>query len=322
MAAISFFCGRDAPNPFTLEPLEPDDDGAFSDVTKDESVAQQMSADAHKPPNSPPAAGALGPDTSLAARYATLGARLARTDEAAAQRAEVQGAIDELCELRDSGGLNVALAHVNFDAVGDDVLRRLFEALVTQQLSYASCAVLVERALTPRVLALEQPASRVLFTTLELTLACHPKAIVDGLLVPTFAHEQIGPAQSEVVCRLLKEAVKAPLVEHFLQVVSTGQSGSASGRWGEQQLAILQQAINRKVSLSSALVLALLEQAAASSERHRQSLKFAKLLLTLVQRFGAELAPHAELALSIAQKSETFMKGPLCKAIAQAAKRR
>lgn len=317
MSAICLFAsvGPAQPNPFSVEPAQPAVGVRAAERPADPPAA---AADAPRPDN----AGVPRPDAALAARCARLSARLAARGEAQAQRDDVQAAIDELCALRDSGELNAALAHVAFGAVGDDVLRQLFEALVTQHLSYASCAALVERAVAPRALALEQPASRALFATLELTLARHPKAIVDGLLVPTFAHAQIGPAQSEVVCRLLKEPVKPPFVEHFLRAVAAQPGGSAGGRWGEQQVAMLQQAINRKVALSPPVVLALLEQAAASAERLRQSLKFAKLLLVLVQRFGAEVAPHAELALSIARRSETFMKAPLCRAIAEAAKRR
>ncbi|KAJ1619078.1 hypothetical protein T492DRAFT_430391 [Pavlovales sp. CCMP2436] len=156
----------------------------------------------------------------VAAECAAVCTKLAAKSAGAGLQASVQAAIDVLCAMRDSGTLHASLVHMAFEAVSDDTLRLVFETVATHHLSYAGCVALVERALTPRVLALEQPASRALFATLEATLVRHPKAIVDGLLVPVFLREDIGPAQSEVVCRLLKEAVKPPFVEQFVQVLA------------------------------------------------------------------------------------------------------
>ena len=299
MAALLLFpsISPAQPNPFSLAiEIEDTADGEVNGMHAIEADLPLAEAVAAPGPASAPATGALAgvgaqdapgeEDAALAARCAKLGVQLAAQGDSTAARAAVHAAIAELCALRDAGQLHAALPLVAFAPVGDDALRVAFEALVTPQLSYACCAALVERALAPRALALEQPASRALFATIELTLARHPKAVVDGLLVPTFAHERIGPAQSEVVCRLLRDAVKPPFVELFLHAVADERS-APSGCWGEQQVTILQQAVNRKVSPSPALVLALLEQAAASSERLKRSLKFAKLLLVLVQRFGA-----------------------------------
>lgn len=307
---LQLFDVGSAPNPFSLEPLAAP--GAPSNELLAPAPVLDDAARA--------SATASQPDAALVATCATISAQLAAKGTGATSRAEPQAAILALCELRDSGALLGALELVALDAVSDDVQRQLFEAVATHTLSYSSCVELVKRALLARVLRLEQPASRALFATVELTLDRHPKALVDGLLVPIFAQDGIGPAQAEVVCRLLKEAVRPPFVEHFVRAAVSDERGG--GPWSELQVGILQQAINRKIALAPTVVLAFLERAAASSERLKHSLKFAKLLLMLAQRFATEVAPHAELALRIAQTGETFMKSALNKAVGEAAKRR
>jgi hypothetical protein len=322
---LQLFDVGSAPNPFSLEPL-----AALGEPCGELDAPEAASVEPRARAPLPAAASAVNdselaaattaqPDSAVVAACATISAQLVAKGNGPASRADTQAAILALCELRDSGALLGALDLVSLDAVNDDVQRQLFEAVATHTLSYSSCVELVKRALLSRALRLEQPASRALFATVELTLDRHPKALVDGLLVPIFTQEGIGPAQAEVVCRLLKEAVRPPFVEHFVRAAVSDER--ASGGWSELQVGILQQAINRKIALAPAVVLALLEQAAASGDHLKQSLKFAKLLLMLVQRFGAEVAPHAELALQIAQKGETFMKSALTKAIAEAAKR-
>jgi hypothetical protein len=310
---LQLFDVGSAPNPFSLEPL-----AALGEPCGELDAPEAASVEPRARAPLPAAASAVNdselaaattaqPDSAVVAACATISAQLVAKGNGPASRADTQAAILALCELRDSGALLGALDLVSLDAVNDDVQRQLFEAVATHTLSYSSCVELVKRALLSRALRLEH------------TLDRHPKALVDGLLVPIFTQEGIGPAQAEVVCRLLKEAVRPPFVEHFVRAAVSDER--ASGGWSELQVGILQQAINRKIALAPAVVLALLEQAAASGDHLKQSLKFAKLLLMLVQRFGAEVAPHAELALQIAQKGETFMKSALTKAIAEAAKR-
>lgn len=325
-AAVSCFAvlGHDRPNPWALpeEAPEPVADGgldAIAQVSKEASDPEpsQAHADATPVEHSLGAAGAAH-DGSFERECSEVSAQLAADVSAVQGRAEMEHALERLCEWRDSGRLEAAVQHVSFDALSDDGLQRVMATVATAELSYASCLALMRSAMLGRVLALEQPASRSLFAMLQATVERHPKVVVDGLLAPVFAQEAIGPAQAEVVSRLLRDVLPVPFALHFLDVVLSPTA--PGGRWGDLQVGILQTALARKLPLTAAIVLALLEHARASSGRLKGSLKFAKMVLVLVQKYGAEIAPHAQLVVQIAQASETFMKAPLTKAANAAAR--
>lgn len=226
-------------------------------------------------------------------------------------------AIGVLQAWRDEGRLSRALPQVELSALSDAQLVELVGKLVSSNMSYVDTLGLVETLLLGRILRLEQPASRELFGVLQLVASSYPKAVAEALVVRIFCRRDIGPVQAEVANRVLKETLPEEAIVHFIATV-TGAGDDHLAPWGELQVSIMHHAVGRKVRLGSEVFQAVLCDAEKSAGALRKSLKFAKLLLLLMQQYGTHVPSNRDACVRLAEGSETFMMGPIKKMIEKA----
>ena len=169
----------------------------------------------------------------------------------------------------------------------------------------------------PRLLRLEQPASRTLFAALLALLQVHARAVLDELVLPTVWCNDgaLSAAQAEAVSRLLKELPEA-LLGRFVSQFLRGDADQPSS-WAEAQVVLLQVVLSRKPVLDGACVAELVVQADANVEALRGSLKFSNMLNTLVRFHAPQLRPHVLALRRVAEKLETFMKRSILQAVSR-----
>lgn len=220
--------------------------------------------------------------------------------------------------------MTAAAAALDATTLPDEALLTACQAAAKADVSGRAAAAFIAAVLQPRVVALEQPASRTLFSALLALLAAHPRPMLDELVVPSLrrgSSHAMSAAQAEALTRLLKELPQPLLgaaLSGFLAEAEAdhGDTGSSNG-WSEAQVAVLQTLLTRKPTLDAACIAALLVQADANVEALRKSLKFASLLNTLVRSHGPQLRPHVQEVRRIAERLESFMKKSILAAVAK-----
>lgn len=208
--------------------------------------------------------------------------------------------------------------------IRDDVVLSMIEIFIRKDSGFVWSAQILSYCLLPKLLCLEQPASRFLVTAVMQAAKLHPRAAVDALLVPLVLCEK-GPtkAQCDVINRMLKEC----LPDHHI-LSFCGKVFLASRRqqlpfsappfvlhdfldktlvWSEPACTVLQSILSHPISVDEELLDVLVNACGEEVVRFARSLKFSTFLLCLISNFGPCLKPHKSMLQRIAERTETFM---------------
>jgi hypothetical protein len=149
---------------------------------------------------------------------------------------------------------------------------------------------LLEYVLLPRVLALAKTASRALLTCCCNCVKANARVAVSSLFAPIVIRNP-GPAQCELVSRCLDDAARGD-DSLFSQFASAFLGHASAFDWTEGTVTVVQKVLSTIV-LSDDDCAKLLAQMQAQVATHRSSVKFAKLLLSVVSKFDANATSPA-----------------------------
>lgn len=225
--------------------------------------------------------------------------------------------LSHLLALSDPAAVRAACEKLDVAALPDEAVHCVCQAAALPDVSSRSAGALISSVVLPRLLRLEQPASRTLFAALLALLQVHARAVLDELVLPTVWCNDgaLSAAQAEAVSRLLKELPEA-LLGRFVSQFLRGDADQPSS-WAEAQVVLLQVVLSRKPVLDGACVAELVVQADANVEALRGSLKFSNMLNTLVRFHAPQLRPHVLALRRVAEKLETFMKRSILQAVSR-----
>lgn len=206
----------------------------------------------------------------------------------------------------------------------DDVVLSMIEIFIRKDSGFVWSAQILSYCLLPKLLCLEQPASRFLVTAVVQAAKFHPRAAVDALLVPLVLCEK-GPtkAQCDVINRMLKECLPDHHILSFCEKVflaSRRQQLPFAAPpsvlhdfldktlvWSEPACTVLQNILSHPISVDEELLDVLVNACGEEVVRFARSLKFSNFLLCLISNFGPCLKPHKSMLQRITERTETFM---------------
>lgn len=206
----------------------------------------------------------------------------------------------------------------------DDTILNMIKVFLRKDSGFAWSAQILSYCLLPKMLHLEEPASRFLVSAVIEAAEVHPRAVVDALLIPLVLCEK-GPskAQCDVFNRILKECLPDNHILSFCgkmflrnrrQQLPFGKPPfvledflSKSLVWTEPAWAVLQNMLSRSILLDEELLEALVSGCGEEVARFAKSLKFSNLLLCLLSNFGPRLKPYKSMFQKITEQTETFM---------------
>ncbi|XP_045176553.2 uncharacterized protein LOC123537066 [Mercenaria mercenaria] len=195
---------------------------------------------------------------------------------------------------------------VDFDNMSDDSIELVCQHLcqVSDSLSYSSAVCILTFVLGHRITQLSQNASRKLSGAVTLVAQKFPKQTVESVLVPCILQSEISPAQSEIVCKTLKDCTSASTKGYFIQKMIQNNF-----ILNENKIPVLQTVIDSSCDLTNDVFCSLLNCLNEASLSMEKNLKFGKLLLALVNKhtklFNQELKTKVE---HILDKHKTFLK--------------
>ncbi|XP_046563926.1 uncharacterized protein LOC124272765 [Haliotis rubra] len=169
----------------------------------------------------------------------------------------------------------------------DQVLAVVGRVLVkmSDSVTYRSCVALLAGLVTDKVRSLEQSAARTLQDTLISLAETFPHQLIDAIVVPAVVQE-LGAAQSEILCRLCKDSL-LPSHHAYLLRMFVRQTVTLS----EPSLTVLHVAMDTKPDLDEEDSTAILDCLSRSANQFHSNLKFGKLLLSFVNKYAKQWTP-------------------------------
>lgn len=189
-----------------------------------------------------------------------------------------------------------------------------------EELSWPSqvlCSVIL-----PKLLFLEEPASRVLVAAITEYCKLHQKAAVYALLFPLiFRREGINNPICDVITRIIRECLHPAHVSAFCQKLFCGEKDerrviclpchqhllSNELVWTESLFNLFQIILNHNVHLTQDSIDHIVYQAPQLAVNFSKSLKFGNFLLCFVTKCSPLLKSHKLLLIEAVEKTSTLV---------------
>ncbi|KAK9947933.1 hypothetical protein M0R45_003528 [Rubus argutus] len=181
----------------------------------------------------------------------------------------------------------------------------------------------------PKLLVLEEPASRVLMAATVEYCKLHQRAAEYALLFPLILRQEgINNPMYDVIARVIKESLHPAHVSSFCQKLLCGEKVERrviclpchkylitdTMVWTESLFSLLQSILNHNIHFTQSSVDHIVYQVQQLAEKFSNSLKFGNFLLCLVTKCSPFLKPHKLMLTKVVEQNKTFLtKSILCK---------
>lgn len=204
------------------------------------------------------------------------------SNETADHLAEIIGELLQPLSSNDLASLWRLLASENLT---EDQTNILTTAYIRETLPLSHVEIFCETILLPRIVALNQAPSRILYGNLTATCKLHSTGVLHGLLVPLAKNTNLSKIQADLIVRLLKEALPPFLQTLFIKEVCI-QLAAKRETLIDEQMDVLGKILS---SIESGMVtddiwLVLQEEMEVQVQNLSNSLKFSNILFQLVQK--------------------------------------
>uniref|UniRef100_A0A8C1FIC5 FA complementation group E n=1 Tax=Cyprinus carpio carpio TaxID=630221 RepID=A0A8C1FIC5_CYPCA len=176
---------------------------------------------------------------------------------------------------------------------------------LSPDLSHSTASAVITHLLLPKILSLAEPASRCLVTAVMSLCTRYPRPTCQALIEPVLQKGQTGSAQAEVLCRLVVDCLEP---HHMLLVFRTILGVS----WDEGVLSVIHALLDSELELSEEDFSLFTDQLCSQSPHFSKSMKFAKMLLSVLTKYQSHVNPACHHTLSSCLSfNETFLKKSL-----------
>uniref|UniRef100_UPI0037E83F1B Fanconi anemia group E protein n=1 Tax=Semicossyphus pulcher TaxID=241346 RepID=UPI0037E83F1B len=211
-----------------------------------------------------------------------------------------------LCDC-DPGQVEVLCSMLSLPDLPEQTLPKVCSSILAPSLdiSYSTAATLIRSLLLEKVLSLSEPASRCLVTAVTSLCTHCPRPMCHALIGPVLEDKNIGNPQAELLNRLIEGC----LDPHYRLLVLQMTFKIA---WSEAVLSIIHSLLDSKPDLSEELFTQFTEQLVSQGPHFTKSVKFAKMMLTVLTKYSSHVTAAHKHSLSGCQMlNETFLKKPL-----------
>ncbi|XP_053459690.1 Fanconi anemia group E protein isoform X8 [Nycticebus coucang] len=210
--------------------------------------------------------------------------------------------------LKTTGEMDLLCAQLQLPQLSDTGLLQFCTWLLalSPDLSFSNATVLTRNLFLGRILSLTSSASRLLTTALTSFCAKYTYPVCRALLGPVLLAPDTGPAQTELLCCLMKDES----LESDTQVLILGQILELP--WKEETFLVLQSLLERQVEMTPEKFTVLMEKLCKERLAASTSVAYAKLLLTVMTKYQANITEIQRLSLAVAlEPNTTFLRKSL-----------
>ncbi|XP_045399531.1 Fanconi anemia group E protein isoform X4 [Lemur catta] len=204
--------------------------------------------------------------------------------------------------------MDLLCAQLQLPQLSDTGLLQLCTWLLalSPDLSFSNATVLTRSLFLGRILSLTSSASRLLTTALTSFCAKYTHPVCRALLGPVLQAPGTGPAQTELLCCLMKDESLEPgaLVLMLGQILELP--------WKEETFLVLQSLLERQVEMTPEKFNVLMEKLCKEGLAAATSMAYAKLMLTVMIKYQANITEAQRLGLAVAlEPNTTFLRKSL-----------
>ncbi|KAM4563263.1 Fanconi anemia group E protein [Odontesthes bonariensis] len=176
---------------------------------------------------------------------------------------------------------------------------------LSPDLSYSTAASLIRSLLLGKVLSLSEPASRCLMTAVTSLCSHYPRPMCHAVIGPMLEEKNIGHLQAELLNRLIEGSLDSHYRLLVLQM-------TFRITWSEAVLSIIHSLLDSKPVLNEEVFTQFTEQLASQGGQFTKSVKFAKMVLTVLGKYSSYVTAANKQSLnSCLMLNETFLKKSL-----------
>ena len=214
-----------------------------------------------------------------------------------------------LCECS-STEMEIACKCLNLSSVTEQSAVLLCQQFVDMETepSYGNTVVFAHYTILPKLEGLEQPAARVLFATIMAFGKKFPRAFCDGVAVKLLTGNKLGTFQTDIICKVIKDAFGLEAVKHILNEILKPDRNLPNGSWSENIVTIVQTIVDTNVDIGSISFARFSQVLELNSLPLAKSLKFAKLILAVINKYGHHVVEHSKVFENILDSNATFLK--------------
>uniref|UniRef100_A0A3P9QIC4 FA complementation group E n=1 Tax=Poecilia reticulata TaxID=8081 RepID=A0A3P9QIC4_POERE len=196
---------------------------------------------------------------------------------------------------------------LNFPILPEHTLPKLCNSILSlsPDLSYSTAASLIRSILLQKVSSLSEPASRCLVTAVTSLCSRYPRPMCCAVIEPVLEDRNIGPPQTELLNRLIESCLDSHYRLLILQMTFRIP-------WREAVLSIIHSLLDSKLLLNEEVFTHLTEQLISQGPHFTKSVKFAKMMLTVLTKHSSHVTAAQKHSLtSCLNSNETFLKKSL-----------
>ncbi|XP_040909161.1 Fanconi anemia group E protein [Toxotes jaculatrix] len=207
----------------------------------------------------------------------------------------------------DPAQVEVLCSTLSLSDLPEQTLPKLCSSVLalSPDLSYSTAATLIKSLLLEKVLSLSEPASRCLVTAVTSLCSHYPRPMCHSLIEPVLMEKNIGNPQAELLNRLIEGCLDSHYKLLLLQM-------TFKTVWSEAVLSIIHSLLDSKPDLNEEVFSQFTEQLVSQGPQFTKSVKFAKMMLTVLTKYSSHVtAAHKHSLSSCLMLNETFLKKSL-----------
>ncbi|XP_045627995.1 Fanconi anemia group E protein isoform X1 [Ursus americanus] len=204
--------------------------------------------------------------------------------------------------------MDLLCAQLQLPQLSDPAVLQLCTWLLSlsPDLSLSNATVLTKSLFLRRILSLTSSASRLLMTALTSFCAKYAYPVCRALLGPVLQAPGIGPAQTELLCCLMKDEALEP----DTRILMLGQILELP--WKEDTFLVVQSLLERQVEMTPEEFSVLIEKLCKEGPAATTSVAYAKLVLMVMTKYQARITEIQRLGLATAiELNTTFLRKSL-----------
>lgn len=179
--------------------------------------------------------------------------------------------------------------------------------LLEKECSFQATVTFAEYCIGAWLVALQQAASRNVLAIIAAFAQKHPKAFVDGIMVKLFNATSLMRPQCDLIVKVMKNFEKETL-QYFLEKLVWSNEVDSHSVWNEDMILLLSTVLDRQIDLDVSIFQKFVNWLQSQSLPLASSLKFAKLVLTIINKYGPLVKTRLPTFKQILEENNTFLK--------------
>jgi hypothetical protein len=179
--------------------------------------------------------------------------------------------------------------------------------LLEKECSFQATVIFAYHCISVWLGGLQSAPSRNLLAAVTAFAQKHPKAFVDGVMVKQFNTTSLLWPQCDLTVKVVKNFEKETLPYFMEKLVKSNEKDSFSV-WNEHMILVLSTVLERRLELDVSIFEKFANWLQFQSLPLASNLKFAKLVLTIINKYGSLVKSWLPTFKQILKENNTFLK--------------